>query len=803
MKTNLLYAFRNIKKNQVNSLITVVGLSLAIACSLIIFYIVSQENSYDNFHKNADKIYRINYTTKYVFGDDKDVRVEPELADQLKKEIPQIDKSAEYRFAFEQQLRFNNNYYDVRLGLASEDFLDMFSFGFITGKLPKILSNPFEILITRKLADKLITGKKNYNDLLGKTIEFPLNYSKNTFKIIGVLEDIPKNSSISFDAIISGKTGRNFGGCDNSFGYTSVFYQVKDDAKTKDANSNVVRFVNKYYKARVEDMQKNNQLVKTNDAFVPFVLPLKDLYLKGDINNCFESSTSQERLMILMALGLIILIIACSNYTILSLGQYLKKVGAVGIRKSMGATVANILAVFMSEGFILTLISFFIGGMLCSFLIPIVENLTQAKIFTELIDIRKTIVFCLALFSGIVVFTSIIPVIVFSKVSPHQMAGKKLSVGNRTRLSQFFVAFQYSVSIILIIVTLFFVRQANFLKNQPLGFDTTNIIDINIERMKNSQKDVFKRVISEAPGVTSLTMTARDFMNGDSDSFVDKGNGEQVVVNRFEIDNQYLLTLGLKLIEGTDFTEKNMKPGDRSMIVNHKFVETLGIEDDPIGKIYPFNGINFTIIGVVEDYHFYDMKSKIKPAMLCTRADIWNSYNNLLVKFQPKELHSLIKHIKNTYAELAPGQTLTYTFWDEQLKKRYEDEERWSKIIGLSSLIAILISSLGLFGLTILLINQRIKEIGVRKVNGASAWEVMVTFYKSFISWLLGSFVISMPIAYYIVNSWLSNFPYKVDISWWVFIIAGSMALFIAVITVSWQTWRAATRNPVESLRYE
>jgi putative ABC transport system permease protein len=189
--------------------------------------------------------------------------------------------------------------------------------------------------------------------------------------------------------------------------------------------------------------------------------------------------------------------------------------------------------------------------------------------------------------------------------------------------------------------------------------------------------------------------------------------------------------------------------------------------------------------------------------MLCTRADIWNSYNNLLVKFEPKQLQSIVKHIKNTYAELAPGQTLTYTFWDDQLKRRYEDEERWSKIIGFSSLIAILISSLGLFGLTILLINQRIKEIGVRKVNGATAWEVMVTFYKSFISWLLGSFVISMPIAYYIVNSWLSNFPYKVDISWWVFIFAGSIALFIAVITVSWQTWRAATRNPVESLRYE
>jgi ABC-type transport system, involved in lipoprotein release, permease component len=803
MKTNLFYALRNIRKNQVNSVITVIGLSIAIACSLIIFYYVSQENSFDQFHKNADKIYRINYKIRYVFADDKDVRVEPEVADQLKKEIPQIEKSAEYRSAFQQQLRFNNIYYDIRLSIASEDFFDMFSFKFIAGKPSKTLGNPFEIVLTKSLANKLVSSSKNYNELIGKGLEFPLNYPKTAFKIVGIIEDVPRNSSLTFEAVVSGKTGRNFGGCDNNYGYTSVFYQLRDNANAKDANKNVTRFISRYYKARVEEMQNNNQLVKTGDAFEPFVLPLRDLYLTGDISNCFQASISKGGLLVLMTLGLLILIIACSNYTILSLGQYLKKVGDVGIRKAMGANTGNIFAVFLSEGFILTLAAFLIGGMLCSLFIPMVEELTNARIYTEMIDMRKTILFCLILFTAIVAITSIVPVIVFSKVSPHQMAGKKLSVGSRTKLSQFFVAFQYSVSIILIIVTLFIVRQANFLKNQPLGFNTNHIIDINLMRMDNSQKEVFKKLISENPGVTDLTLTSRNFMDGESDSFVDKGNGEQIDVCRFEVDNSYISTLGLKLLQGNDFTEKNMTPTDRSMIVNRKFVETFGIEDEPIGKSYSINGLYFTIIGVVDDYQYFDMRTKIRPAMLTTRSNLWNSYYNLLVKFQPAQLNAVIKHIKNTYADIAPGTTLTYTFWDEQLRQQYESEERSSKIVGFSSIMAIIISSLGLFGLTILIINQRIKEVGIRKVNGATAWEVMVTFYQSFITWLLGSFIISLPIAYYIVNAWLSNFPYKVNISWWTFIIAGVAALAIAIITVSWQTYRAASRNPIESLRYE
>jgi putative ABC transport system permease protein len=284
---------------------------------------------------------------------------------------------------------------------------------------------------------------------------------------------------------------------------------------------------------------------------------------------------------------------------------------------------------------------------------------------------------------------------------------------------------------------------------------------------------------------------------------VDKGNGEQIDVFRFVVDHNYFSTLGLKILQGQEFTEKNENANDRTMIVNRKFTELFEIEDDPVGKVYQINGINFTIVGVVEDYHFLDMKTIIYPAMLSCRKNFGNSYSNLLVRFDPRNLKEVVTHLKKSYEQLAPGKTFTYDFWDEKLSQRYEEEERWSRIVMYASMIAIIISSLGLFGLTILLINQRIKEIGVRKVNGAGSFEILLTIYKAFVVWLLGALIIAMPVAYYVVDKWLSNFPFKVQMSWWVFVLAGTIALVVALLTLSYQSWRAATRNPVESLRYE
>ncbi len=803
MKTNLLYAYRNIRNNSTNSIITVIGLSVAIACSLIVYLYISQEYSCNNFQKNLDRLFRINYSIKYIDYQGNDVRVEPILVDRIKKDIPQVDKCTEYRHAFENTIGFQENYFDVNTSFASEEFFTMFSFPFLAGSPSAIFTNPNEIVITKKIADKLLPGKIKYDELLNKNITFPLGFGNTPFKIVGVIEDIPKNSSIDFDVVISGESGRNLGGCDNYFGYTSIYYLIKENANAGLAEKNVLQLLKSYYEQRVNQMQEQNQMVKTDDAFVPFILPMKDVYLRGDIDNCFEKSVEKSNFIVLITICLLILIIACSNYTILSLGQYLKKIGNVGIRKSMGATSGNIFNLFLSESFLLTFSSFLLGGLLCALALPVFEDLAQTKILTVNINISRIILFVAFLFISISIITSIIPVMVFSKISPNQMAGNKIGVGNKNKLSQVFVSVQYSLSIILIIVTLFILKQTDYMKNRSIGIDTNNIIDIEIGRIPNDKKESFKEMLRLCPSVTNLTMSCRNFLNGSSNDYVNKGDGERISVFKFKIDPDYISTLGLNLLYGKNFTLSDMTPSNQSMIVNKSFIEAFGIEDDPIGKTYNISGITFSIIGVVNDFHYFNLKHKVYPAMLHTNTYYGNSYNNILLKYQPNQLKAVIEHIKKSYEEVAPGKTLTHFFWNQRLNERYEIEDRWSKIIGWASAIAIIISTLGLYGLTVLIINQRIKEIGVRKVNGARISEVLISINKTFFGWLIGSLIIAIPVAYMLVNNWLRNFQYKVEISWWIFILAGLIAFLVALCTISLQSWKAAKRNPVEALRYE
>lgn len=802
MLTKIFYTFRNISKNGTNSVITVIGLSVAVACCLIIFCFVNQEYSFNNFHKNANRIYRINYTGEYTNFTYDDVRVRKEVARDIKDKFPQIEYSTEFRKT-EQILKFNNECMDFTMGVCHKDFFSMFNFEIFEGERNNLFNTPDEIVLTKDLADKLLQNNENYNSLIGKTIDFPFILGDRLFTITGILDNIPKNSSLQFEALIRSQDGGRYSYCDNYFGYTAIYYQLKNNKDAELVENNVEAYLVEYYETQVEGMKRNNILKSTPHAFNPYIIPFTDTYLSDHVGNCFESSNNTRNFIILIIIGSLILIIACSNYTILSMGQYLKKIGDVGVRKTMGANRLNIFSLFFAEGAVLTLLSFILGILLCLLLLPVFNRLAQTEIYIELIDIPQVLLFVVVAFFAIVIITSIIPVLVFSKVNPHQMSGNKLNIGKRNFISQFFVSFQYSLSIILIIVTIFIVRQANFLKNKDLGFSSENMLSVDIFRLTENQKNLFRDKIKDHPGIVNLTFSSRNFVNGSSDDWVDNGEGERITVYKIGIDDNYISTLGLKLLYGENFKKSNIKRGDRNILVNKSFVDAFDIKKDPVGRTYNISGTNFTILGVVSDFHFFSTHSQVRPAMLYANTNYNSRWNVTLVRYKTEQLQELISHMKACYTEISPDQEFTYDFWDERLGERYQSEERWSKIIGYAAAIAILISSLGLFGLTILHINQRIKEIGVRKVNGANVSEVLVAINKTFAIWLFGSLIIAIPVAYQIVIKILSEFAYKVNISWWVFIISGIVALAIAILTVSWRSWTAANRNPVEALRYE
>jgi len=485
----------------------------------------------------------------------------------------------------------------------------------------------------------------------------------------------------------------------------------------------------------------------------------------------------------------------------LSLSQAFNKVGEVGIRKAIGARPVNIFGLFFTENSILTFTSLAIGAFLCTLLLPIFNQLAYTEIYTGLINIPQILVFVTLILSIVVLTTSVIPILKLMKIQPNLLLSKNLKSRNKNSVTQLFVTLQYVLSIILIILTISIIRQTNFMKYKDLGFSAENIIDLRIYHLNKSQKTALRDELRNNPGIINLTLTDRDYTSGRSSNFIKNKNGKLSQTRLLDVDNNYISTLSLNLTQGENFTESSST--NQSIIINEKLLSFLGFKEDAIGQIVDVDGQDYRITGVVKDFHYDSMKEEIQPLMLLPRTEEIKRGKFIFIKYNPAQLSQLIPFIQNTWKKITPDKELDFHFWDEQLNQRYQAEERWSQIIAYAAIIAIIISSLGLFGLTLMVINQRVKEIGIRKISGAKISEVITMLNKDFLKGVAIAFVVASPIAYYAMNKWLENFAYKTTLSWWIFALAGVLALGIALLTVSWQSWRAATRNPVEALRYE
>lgn len=803
IQKNIVFAIRNIIKNKVNSIITIVGLSVAFACLLLIYLYVSQEFNYNSFHVNKDNIFRISYIYKLADGTEgSNVLLEPILSETIKKEVPYVIRSTAFRGAGEPTLIFETINFEERLCITESDFFNMFSFKLILGNKNELFKNPDEIVITSSLAEKFqAVDSCTKEELLGKNILF-MNTGSQPFIITGIMEDIPENSSIQFDALIPFEHEKRFSQSNNSLGNSTIFYEINEKKNSHLAEEQVIISTEEYYKSLREQLLNQKILADTPDNFKVSVSSVDDTYLDKTISD-YERNNSKTSLYILSAIGMLILIIACSNFIMLSLGQSLNRTGETGIRKAMGAKKMDIFNLFFVESIILTAISLAFGILIFTYILPIFNQLAQNEIYLNLINIPDISLFAISCTLIIVALTSIIPVVKLVKINPNVMASKALYPGNNNYATRMFVTVQYAISVTLIILTIFIIYQTKNMKTEYPGFSSENIINLRINHISNTDKFLLRDKLKDYPGTVNLTMTDRNYINGSSDKGIMNPQGENIRTRLLKVDHNYIPTLNLKIIKGENFKENNFSDGDLSIIVNEKFLSLYGLKDNVIGQIIRLNDENFKIIGVINDFHYDSMKEEIKPLILFSRRNMGNNYNCILIKFIPVQLEGLISHLKDTWNELFPDKEFDFKFWDEQLNNRYEAEDRWIKVIGYTSIIAIIISSLGLFGLTLIIINKRVKEIGIRKINGAKITDVMILLNRTFLNCVLIAFIIACPISWYILNKWLQNFAYKTELSWWIFAMSGLGTLGIALLTVSWQSWRAATRNPVEALRYE
>ncbi|WP_082229545.1 ABC transporter permease [Prolixibacter bellariivorans] len=805
MRSRILYALRNIKRNRLNVAITTIGLSMALASVLIIFLFVEQEHSYNDFHENADRIFRLNYTMTLKDGTKgSDDLIKPDLAKDLEDKVPQIEHCTPYREGYMAQLDLKDKNLKVKLGIANQEFFDMFSFKLLKGNRNDLLVDPTNIVITKSLAQKITgTDSPDYDKLIGQSLEF--TFIKNvSFTIKGILADVPRNSTLDFEAIIPFEHENAFWQSNNGLGNSILFYELKNGVVPEQANNLVYAEVKEFYQKDIEKAQKNNLLSSSSKCFQPYALPLKSLYLDNTIDGvAYQLTGNRTQLKILTIVALLILFIAFSNYIILTIGQFFKKAGEVSIRKSMGGKNIDIFKMFLSENLITILISFIAGGILGDMLIPVFNNISQSQIYFNLINIPSLVAFSALSIILLTTLTSLIPIFIFRKVKPTLLSTKKLFAGKKASASQVFVGLQYALTIVLIIATISISKQTNYLKNKSLGFSDKNIISLDVRYLSQSGATVLRDMLKNQAGVTNTSLTNRDFFDGYSTRSFEVSSSEVLNTYIFKADNYFIPTLNLKLLEGRNFSESNVDSTDKSIVVNEEFVKKMKIDGSPIGSIVSSGKNRFEIIGVVNNYQFLTSREKIEPMILYSNTNIGNGYSSILVKYNPENLSNVISAIKKGWKEMNTKENLNYTFWDKELENRYKVEERLSKTILYASIISIIILSLGLFGLTVLISAQRTNEIGIRKVNGAQIGQVIMMLNGNYLKWVFFAFLVACPLGWYLMNKWLENFAYKTSLSWWIFALAGVLALGIALITVSWQSWRAATRNPVEALRYE
>ena len=776
--------------------INIVGLAIGLTVSLLILIYVRYEISFDNFNPNAKNIYRI---AKENLQDGSISATTPlALSDVLKKDYTEIDRVVGLMQTWEPIEVNDVKYENLKGAIVEKGFFGLFNFPLIIGDQDKIFHDPYEAIVTSKLASKLY-GDSNP---VGKT----LKYEDHLFTITGVMNPMPSNSIFNFDFFLSNR-------------YRYITYPDLSDRWYEMGLSTFITFngnkVPDGFEGKLQNIEKQYYPDFMKNRHKYLLKNFKGSHLDPSLQNDLVAAVPPLYLWILSAIALGILVIACLNFINISIASAGKRSIETGIRKVNGASSGVLIGNFFAEITIIVFISLGIAFMGVYLLLPSFNQLIEKNIFIDLSDSvfwAGTIGFCLLT----ILLSGLYPSLVLSRPSPVKvLLQNKIAVQSKMTFQKGFVVLQFSMTILLAITLLFIFKQVSFMQNHAIGFGKENLITLSArslgsfgeERMKNTTlfiQDLEKYQAQYGYGKTSVTEFVPGFgfrnlfkiyPEGDHDS-------DGIEMLSCDIDENFSSVFGLHLLHGRFFSNDHAMDKD-AIILNESAWKKLGwktLEANQIGLFTKDN--KKTVIGVINDINVKSMQYPIQP-MIYQFGRHHNYPGYITIRLNPEKKAESLVFIKQQWEKLFPD----IPFWAESINEKYKaaygEEQKLAKITGIFSILAMLLSLLGIFALSALQSEKRIKEIGIRKVNGAKISEVMIMLNKDFVKWVAIAFVIAVPIAYYAMNKWLENFAYKTELSWWIFALSGFLALGIALLTVSWQSWQAATRNPVEALRNE
>jgi putative ABC transport system permease protein len=809
-------AWRNLAKEKMYSLIKIGGFALGIAACLLIALFISDELSYDRDFRNVDRIYRVLSVDK-EYG--KNVYLQAPFSNVLKEDFPEVEQvgrlnRTELFGAGSNEIRRsdkNMNTHEEGFAYADQSLLELLNLPMVYGNQAHALDEPNTIVISKRIADKYFPNQ----DPVGKTFiinnNLPFrvgtainnNFSK-PYRIGGVIE-FPERSHFQYDFLLTLKGVEFWPGEQNAWYANNYHTYVKLRPGTNVSSLEAkLSVINKKYiipQALQFGLKDAEKLLKRYNYKLQ---PLSDIYLNSE---GIKDNLNHGDIRFVWLFGIIagfILIIASINFINLSTAKSANRAKEVGLRKTVGSNKANLISQFLTESVLYSVLSFVLGIALADVFLPYFNTLSAKSLLIPWAAWWWLIP--LLIISSVIVGISagLYPAFYLSSFQPVSVLKGSLSSGSkRYTLRSALVISQFTISIILIIGTLIIYSQFGYILNKKLGFDKDQVVLLHGANTMGNQVTSLKNELLKLADVKSVSIG--DYLpisgtkrNGNSFWNERKRSMDPPAYGQFwQIDHDYINTMGMRIVKGRNFSI-DMPTDSKVAIINQTLANQLGLTD-PIGKRIMNGNQTFTVIGIVEDFNYESLKQEIGGMCLV----LGNSPNIVSVKVNTSDMSRTIHTITGVWNRFSPNQPIRYTFLDESFARMYADVQRMGKIFSTFALLAVIIACMGLFALSSFMIVQRTKEIGIRKVLGASISSVVSILSKDFLMLVAVSNIIAWPVAYYFMNKWLQDFAYRIQISWWMFVLAGSLTLLIALVTVSWQAIKVATANPVEALRYE
>jgi putative ABC transport system permease protein len=785
IKNNLKITLRHVRKDKIFSIINIAGLAIGIAACLLLISWIKYELSFDKFHKNRDNLYKV--ITKNVFSSGKITHFGQTpmlLADYLRKNIPEVEDATIY-WRRPWQLKRGEKQFMTRGILTESDFLNMFTFPFTKGNPENLLSEPRSIAISESLSKKIFGDE----DPIGKMVS-EISYGAGDFTVKGVFKDVPSNSHMEFEFL--GPFNLQYGGYGTSFNKWDLsdfetYVLLHTGASQNEFDTKIKDIIKKQLPDTIEEL---------------YSLKVKDIHLNQDVWS--HKQGSKTNVFIFSTVAFLIFLLACINYINLTIAKAAIRRREVGIMKVAGASRKSLLFKFITESSVFSLFSIIFGIFLAYLFLPLMQKLSGAMVLINLYE-GYGLGMVLFIFLLTILVAGLYPALHLSSLKPLTMLKEKISSHKKGfSVRKGLVLFQFSVFILLIVGFMFIFNQLVFIVNQDLGFDKDQVMHIDLTSDVSKNWRTFRTELLKNPDIKAFTFT--NTIPGHNESttkdwdWEGKVGDEKIRLSIVGVYDDFIKTFGMKMKNGRFFSREFPSELRQGFVINEEAARIMGFED-PLGKTMKIGNANRSgkIIGVVQDYHFSSLREKIEPMVLAYGFGL----DTLFIRINNQNIQSVISHVEGVFKKIAPQDTLKYSFMDEELSRLYTNEQRLIDTLKYFTILAIFISALGLYGLTLYNSNQRTKEIGIRKVNGARISDIVYLLAKESLRWVVLANIIAWPLAFWAVSQWLQNFAYRINITVWPFLAAATAAFVISLLVILSQTIKTARANPVDSLKYE